>query len=437
MDEFLHRMKNDLEDEYELFENALQQERRQALRINTLYCDKERFLELSPWSLKKTPDCEEGYFLSQRGLWHHPYHHAGVFYLQDPSSMLPTIVLDPKPGEKVLDLCASPGGKTTQIAAKMKNKGILFSNEVVKSRIPSLLSSIERMGVRNSVVTNEKPDWYEKHFEKWFDRVLIDAPCSGEGMFRKSEQAIKDWSPEHVKSCAVRQKNILSSASACVRPGGILVYSTCTFSREENESVIESFLKENSEFELMPISLSMGKPSKIIPQLWRVYPHHGGEGQCMALLKRKGETEFYKKEKPLSGKKVELFVSLWDEIFESSPPSLWMNGSEGYILPEGLPKLPKGNIIRCGVYAGSLQKNRFVPSHHLFRSYIQTKPENTISLTLQDLDAIQNYLHGHELIFPNKSGYQSVRLDGFPLGFGKGANGKIKNHYPKGLREMI
>lgn len=439
MEIFLNRMKEFLKNDFEFFYDALQKEAVKGLRVNRLLCSLKKWEEIAPWSLQPIPGVEDGFYIEKKGAWHHPYHHAGVFYLQDPSAMMPVNMLDPQPGERILDLCASPGGKSSQIASQMRNQGILMANEMVPGRIPSLRSTIERMGIQNTVITNESPDWFSQHFRSWFDRILVDAPCSGEGMFRKNPQAVRDWSIEHVKSCAKRQAVILSHAAPCLRPGGTLVYSTCTFSPEENEEVVQAFLQSHPDFYLEPCAVKMGRESSILKGVWRIYPQHGGEGQCMAKFKRKDGLESGEgnKKKGASQKKISAFSAFWNEMYAQEPPPLWMKGENGYILPASMPVLPKGKVICCGVYAGKLHKNRWIPSHHLFRAFQKTRKDKTIPLSLaKEERLIRDYIRGREIALDTDGrGWRSVKIDGFPLGLGKASGGKIKNHYPKGLRE--
>jgi NOL1/NOP2/sun family putative RNA methylase len=236
---FLDRMKQMLEEEYPAFLNSYEDARYQALRINPSKTDTDRFTEETSFHLQPVPWEANGFYYEKEDQpGKHPYHEAGVYYIQEPSAMAPAAYLDAQPGEKVLDLCAAPGGKSTQIAAAMQGKGLLVSNEIHPARAKILSENIERMGIRNAMVTNESPQALASVFTEYFDRIMVDAPCSGEGMFRKNEQACDEWSPENVKTCAARQQEILSCAASMLRPGGRIVYSTCTFAPEENEGTI-------------------------------------------------------------------------------------------------------------------------------------------------------------------------------------------------------
>lgn len=416
-----------------------------GVRWNRLFCDKETFLKKFPFKVLQTDHCDEGFLLNEKrgDIGKSPYHHAGMYYLQEPSAMAPVVVLDPKPGERVLDLCAAPGGKSTQIAARMEGKGILVSNEIVKSRAQILISNIERMGVTNAVIVNTSPDTIAKTISYWFDKVLVDAPCSGEGMFRKNSKAIAEWTENSPKSCAVRQKEILNSAAKLVRIGGVLVYSTCTFSIEENEKQIFGFLKEHSDFELEDISIPIGTPSykqwlpefKEIEKCRRIFPFHGGEGHFIAKLRRiEGkENEF---SEASFNKSPHEFNSFWRETFCSEVPSkLLVKNDRVFILPQALPKKLIDISIRPGIFAGEVKKNRFIPAHHLSHANFEFKKSHRLFLSLNN-EEISHYLKGEQLecAMGLDDGYCGVFVDGFPLGFAKKSSLKIKNHYPKGLR---
>ena len=263
MNDFLLRMKSLLGDEFDEFLKFYNSDDFiKGLRVNTLKCSPEKLCSLLDFELKKTPFCDEGFYIPSdvKSIGNNPLHHAGAFYVQEPSATSAVTMLDVREGDYVLDLCAAPGGKSTQIGAKLNGTGLLWSNEIVRSRANILLSNIERMGISNAVVSNCRPDELCKRLENRFDRILVDAPCSGEGMFRKND-AEREWSIEHVKSCAARQLLILNSAKDALKNGGYMVYSTCTFSKEENEGVISRFLTENPDFELVDSGVTFGRPT--------------------------------------------------------------------------------------------------------------------------------------------------------------------------------
>ncbi|HHV96115.1 MAG TPA: NOL1/NOP2/sun family putative RNA methylase [Clostridiaceae bacterium] len=259
-EEFLNKMQRLLgKDEYEAFLASFDMPRYYGLRVNTLKISVEEFEKISPFNVERIPWTRDGFYYNKEDSpGKHPFYHAGLYYIQEPSAMLPATVLDAKPGERVLDLCAAPGGKTTQIAASMKGKGLLIANDVSFERLKALLKNLELCGVRNAIVTNEKPKRLSEKFKGFFDKILVDAPCSGEGMFRKDESTIRSWGKYTCKACASTQRNILEYADVMLKPGGRLVYSTCTFSPEENEGVIGSFLKKHKNYEVEEIPLTSG-----------------------------------------------------------------------------------------------------------------------------------------------------------------------------------
>ena len=294
--DFQIRMKKLLQDEYQDFLKTYEKKRLYGLRLNLLKTSRENFLEQMPFALTEILWTPDGFYYeeeSQPGK--HIFHEAGAYYIQEPSAMAVVEVLAPKPGEKILDLCAAPGGKSTQIAGKMSGEGLLVSNEIVPSRAKILSQNIERMGIANAVVCNETPERLAERFPLFFDRILVDAPCSGEGMFRKEETAIHEWSPENVKMCAKRQCSILEQAACMLRPGGTLVYSTCTFSPEENEGVISMFLREHDDFAIEESALErffapgradwVENPADSLVHTMRLWPHKiAGEGHFIAKL---------------------------------------------------------------------------------------------------------------------------------------------------------
>jgi NOL1/NOP2/fmu family ribosome biogenesis protein/23S rRNA U2552 (ribose-2'-O)-methylase RlmE/FtsJ len=334
--------------------------------------------------------------------------------------------LDPKPGMLVLDLCAAPGGKSGAVAARMKGRGILVSNETVPQRALTLSRTIERLGAVNTLVTNAHPELIAEEFSGLFDAVLVDAPCSGEGMFRKDETALKEWSAAHVKACSARQALILESASLSLKPGGVMVYSTCTFSYEENEGTVETFLKSHPEFELV--------------RTQRLYPHIiRGEGHFTAkLIKKDGSGVSAGKTRPYRARpcKEESYHSFIKEVFEGEPsgePVLLEDGRV-IIVPGGMPETNRIRTVSLGVEAGRVIKGRFEPSHTLALSSGNQKFRKFIELSGNETE-LSKYLRGETLDAPSgASGYYPVTYCGYALGWGKCAEGVLKNHLPKGLR---
>lgn len=423
---FLDRMKNQLGEEYADFLASLERPRAVALRFNPL---KGKLPEL-PFVGEPVPWEPMGYYYDPQtrpGL--HVYHEAGVYYLQEASAMAPVALLDPQPGERICDLCAAPGGKSTQIAGRMQGKGLLLSNEIHPARCKILSRNMERMGVANALITNEKPDRLAMRLPGFFDRVLVDAPCSGEGMFRKEEAAVTDWSPETVAMCARRQEDILEAAAKLLRPGGRLVYSTCTFSPEENEGVLEAFLGKHGEFEPERLEAPWFAPGPM--GSFRLWPHKLlGEGHFAAVLRKTGGEEG-----PESLQKGEQISKQW----------LCFAGSLGITLPEGkavsfgqtlywapmeLPELKCLRVLRPGLELGEGKQNRFEPAHALALWLGDCGQAEDYPW---DSPQIKVYLHG-DVLPSEKKGWCLIRSDGYGIGWGKGDGRMLKNHYPKGLR---
>ena len=424
---FLNRMKMQLQEEYPAFLASLERPRAVALRFNPL----KGAAPMLPFIKEPVPWESCGYYYdpqSRPGL--HPYHEAGVYYLQEASAMAPVTLLDPQPGEKICDLCAAPGGKSTQIAGKMQGEGFLLCNEFNAKRAKILSQNIERLGIANALVTNETPQNLADRYPGFFDRVLIDAPCSGEGMFRKEEAAITDWSPETVQMCAERQAQILEAGARLVRPGGRLVYSTCTFAPEENEGAIEGFLRDHPEFEPEEMDapwFAAGENGS-----FRLWPHKLlGEGHFAAVLRRTGvgvqdRQEALRKEKwPVA---VEAFLNEMRITLPSG--KLLQFGEHVYLAPPQMPDIQKLRVLRPGLALGVMKKDRFEPAHAL-ALWLKTAA-NTWDLGA-DTAQITAYLHGETLPAPVK-GWCLVTVDGYSVGWGKGDGNVLKNHYPKGLR---
>lgn len=437
---FLLRMRQMLNDEYAPFEEGLLQKPLRGVRVNTLKCPAERFLQKSPFPLEPSPFAPDSFYVpqNQEGLGTHPYHHAGVYYVQEPSASCAVTALEVRPGDRVLDLCAAPGGKSTQIAAALRGQGLLWSNEAVKSRTGALLSNLERIGAMNAVVSSAYPADLCGLLGGFFDKVLVDAPCSGEGMFRKEPAAVEHWSEANVTACAERQLSILHEAAGTLRPGGRMVYSTCTFSREENEEVVEAFLQAHPEFELADIRTAFGRPAfGTCEKARRIFPMDGGEGHfAAAFYKRDGGCEqpagyCYPSDFPGRAEAEQM----WKELFTGNligVPARF--GDTIYLLPKSLPKLPK-SVLRTGCAAFTVRKNRLEPCHQLYLA-AGTAPRSVLSLPLDDR-RVQAFLHGEEIEADGSlKGFTAVQADGFTLGFGKCSGGMLKNRYPKGLRNL-
>lgn len=424
-----------------------------ALRLNPLKGDSGRFLELTPFSLTPVPWEENGYYYEETDKpGRHPYHEAGVYYIQEASAMAPAAYLGAGPGEKILDLCAAPGGKSTQIAAAMKGQGILICNEIHPTRAKILSENIERMGIANAIVVNHSPDVLTEHFPGYFDRILVDAPCSGEGMFRKNEEACMEWSPENVHMCAERQDEILDHAAGMLRGGGRLVYSTCTFAPEENEGSISRFLKNHPEFTLLPVEklpgMSSGNPDWItdpadgIENTIRLWPHKlKGEGHFVAVLKKEGAegtgegTGRYGIQPGISEKECKEYLAFKKEYLKKDlKGSLLRFGEQLYLLPENAPSLNKLKVLRPGLHLGTIKKNRFEPAHALALFLRPEEVYKKADLTMEEGMA-EKYLSGQTFETQKPPGWYLITVDGYSMGWGKAANGMMKNHYPKGLRK--
>lgn len=442
--EFIREMKDMLGCEFDEFIKCFNQPHKRGVRINTLKFDIKNSDKLE-LPLEKCEFAPSGFYLNSndRGIGNSPWHHAGAFYLQEPSAMSAVTVLDPQPGEKILDMCAAPGGKSTQIAAALDGSGLIWSNEYVRKRAQILISNIERMGVRNCVVSNAHPDMIAQKLNGFFDRVLVDAPCSGEGMFRRDDVAVYDWTPEHSAACAVRQLAILESAAKCVRNGGIMVYSTCTFSFCENEGVIIDFLERRPEFSIENSGVSFGRAGfnrsdKFDLTLCRrIFPMDGGEGHFIAKLRKDGElcsnSCYSRFASPTDSEKSA--AVLFGQCFDCTPYGhIVQIGDCCYIIPEDMPDTHGLGVLRGGVLLGEIKRNRIEPSHTLFMAAHSGECRQIIFLEPNSVE-LAAFLHGEEIPVSDKlKGYAAVACDDTVTGFGKCSGGRLKNKYPKGLR---
>lgn len=449
-EKFLQRMKNLLNDDYQLFIDQYNLPPFKGLRINTIKCSPEKLQALLNVKLTPSPFSPLSYYIEGNvKLGNNPLHHCGAYYLQEPSASCAVSALNIQQGDKVLDLCAAPGGKSTQIATLLNGTGLIWSNEIVKKRAQILLSNIERMGIKNSVVSSLSPELLCPRLQGYFDKVLVDAPCSGEGMFRKDEQAISEWTEEHTKSCMERQLQILESAKICLKEGGTLVYSTCTFSPYENEMVISEFLKTNPDFKLVDClqdtNLNFGRKGIDMPQTRRIYPMDGGEGHFVAKLIKESEATGYTPNEPAENQKnikangniVKQAEELYGNIFKNSNcPTFSIVNDKIIIKPKETPILTGAGVIRSGVLFGEIKKNRIEPAHNLFTSGCMEDFNNVVDLDVNSPE-INSYLLGEEIsVNSNIKGYTAVCVNGMTLGFGKCSNGQLKNKYPKGLRKV-
>lgn len=442
--DFTKRMQEMLGEEYDAFLQSYENTNYQALRLNGLKGSSDNFFSRCKFSDKLSPVTwtKDGFYYPETlRPGKHPYHAAGVYYIQEPSAMMPAALLNPHPGEKVLDLCAAPGGKSTQIASAMQQQGILISNEIHPARASILSENIERMGIRNAIVTNETPQKLAEKFPFYFDRIMVDAPCSGEGMFRKNEEAVSQWSLENVQLCAKRQDEILDCATLMLRPGGTLVYSTCTFAPDENEGSISRFIARHPEYE--------------VTEQHRLWPHKiQGEGHFVAVLKKGGiplpdrNSNIASVPPKKKGKKsgtASLDITAAEEFLDSSlslnlSGRIEMFGSQVYLLPEQAPSLAGLRVLRAGLHLGTILKNRFEPSHALALTLHPEDAKKCVMLTSEkenDYQTACNYISGQTFSFSSDKGWYLICLDGYSLGWGKLSGNIMKNHYPKGLRKQL
>ena len=421
---YLARMRAQLGAEgYAAYLAAMALAPRRALRVNTLKSAPEELSQLLGAPLARCEGAADGFFLPE-GVQpgRHPAHLAGLFYMQEPSAQTPAQLLDVRPGEAALDLCAAPGGKAGQLAAALQNDGLLVANEVSPARAAVLRRTLERLGARCAVVTAMRPDALCAALPGAFDAVLVDAPCSGEGMFRRETQAVRDWSEAAVAACAARQRAILDSAAAALRPGGRLVYSTCTFSPEENEETVAHFLRAHPDFS--PVTMR------------RLYPHTSpGEGQFAALLVRGGGGAAQAVPPPSGRTPPPAFAAFCRAALAAAPdaPARLLPDGRVFLLPRRLPPhMERLRVLAAGVEAGEIKNGRFVPAHALFLAY--EKPMFRLAVEL-DGAPLAAFLAGEALpCAAPGAGYAAVCWRGHPLGFGKLAGGMLKNHLPKGLR---
>ncbi len=469
-EKFLERMQNMLGEEYPAFLESLSGKRYRALRLNPLKTRIQEGKEKLPFALSQVPWTKNGfYYEEEEQPGKHPYHEAGLYYIQEPSAMAPVPCLMEEPAsaaaipeqqedvsaaaipeqqekpatpERVLDLCAAPGGKSTQIAEYMRGCGMLITNEIHPQRAKILSENIERMGISNAIVLNETPESLSKRFIAFFDRILVDAPCSGEGMFRKNDNAGEEWSEENVALCAERQDGILDCAATMLKPGGRLVYSTCTFAPAEDEGSVSRFLEAHPDFYLE-------KEERLMPHKVK------GEGHFLAVLHREGgqlsSAATAGTEKSLALKDCKEFLDFAKEALTIPAEELTAGkillrfGEQLYLAPAETPSLRGLKVLRPGLHLGTVKKNRFEPSHALALFLKKEQVVNGINLA-GDGTAVRKYLEGQTLTIGEgcdvemenvslPKGWCLVCVDGYSLGWGKAAGAVLKNHYPKGLRK--
>lgn len=431
-EQYLARMKNMLGTEYEEYINRLNEKPKRGIRLNPLKTD---LIELPFLKTMPSPFAENGLILQEdfKGLGTTIEYVSGAYYVQEPSASSAVTVLAPKPGMKVLDLCAAPGSKSTQIAECLNHDGLLVCNEVNRERANVLLENIERHGAANVIVTNNDVSLLANEFEEFFDQVLCDAPCSGEGMFRKENEADIDWSLERVQFCAKRQALILESAYRCLKPGGTLVYSTCTFSKEENEDNIAAFLTKHGDMQLVPCDVHFGRPgiSTSFPTelTRRIYPMDGGEGHFIAKLKKVGSKDGTH---PIlkSDRLPKCAQEVFDDLFIKPYPYYLVKNNRVYGGTSPFYDTHHLHLLRNQVLLGEMKNNRFEPSHHLFMSAWTDFKKKCL---LSDEEATR-YLHGEQIAHPNPKGFTAIDAHGFVIGGAKSDGKNLKNRYPKKYR---
>jgi len=445
---FVEKMKTLLGPEWEDLQAAWEAPLYQGIRVNTLKIEVKEFLDRCPFALEPVPWTQDGFYYSpEERPAKYPYHQAGLYYLQEPSAMAPAACLGVEPGERILDLCAAPGGKSTQLAAASLGRGVLVSNDNSSERVKALVRNIERWGAVNCIVTNETPERLERYFPAFFDKILVDAPCSGEGMFRKNERAAKSWNSYNSSICSGMQKDILGQAASMLRPGGQLLYSTCTFAPEENEDVLADFLRGHPEFVLKPLPAfpgwESGRPDWAASQpqesrladTRRLWPHKiRGEGHFLALLAKRGENNLPDAAAPSNAALHPAWIDFMAENLSQPLPGPFVQQDQFlYQVPPEVPSLKGLKVPRPGWFLGTLKNNRFEPSQALALGLRQQDVQRYVSFPREDF-RLDKYLKGETLLVDGCKGWTLVCVEEFPLGWAKQTGEMLKNYYPAGWR---
>lgn len=458
-EKFENKMKELLQDEYDDYLQCYDEPRYYGLRVNTNKISVEDFLKIAPWPLTPVPWIPNGFYYDGDKIQpsKHPYYFAGLYYLQEPSAMTPASRIPVKPGERVLDVCAAPGGKATELGAKLKGEGVLIANDISNSRARGLLKNLELFGIGNMMVISEEPGKLVEYFPEYFDKILIDAPCSGEGMFRKDKKMVKAWEEHGPEFFSKLQRSIITQAAAMLKPGGMILYSTCTFDPLENEKTVEYLLETCPEFKICEMEgyegFCEGIPkyvedhSEEYRKTVRIFPHKmQGEGHYLALVKKGDDNTERKNEKtakPKSGAKKlpeELEQFLKELAWDVDKSRLDIREERVYYMPENLPMLKGVRFLRSGLLLGEVKKNRFEPSQALAMCLKKEEYPRILDLPVSD-DRVIKYLKGETLDVEDitsrkEKGWYLVCVDGYPLGFGKLANQTLKNKYLPGWRWM-
>lgn len=452
-EEYLNRMRDLLgEEEFSAYLKSFDEERLYGLRVNTAKVTPEAFPELVSWDLKPVAWIPNGfYYEGTERPAKDPYYYAGLYYLQEPSAMTPAMLLPVEPGDRVLDLCGAPGGKSTELGVKLAGKGVLISNDISNSRAKALLKNLELWGISNICVTSETPDKLADVFGPWFDKILIDAPCSGEGMFRKDDDMVKSYEERGPEYYSEIQKEITDQAVRMLAPGGLLLYSTCTFSRCEDEEIIFHILENHQEMELIRLPLFEGASGGIgLDGCIRLFPHKiKGEGHFISLLRKNGggaqrtaagireRSRMEPQGKKASALPTELtdFLALMNREFDGS--RIMIKNDSVYYLPENFVPAKELRYLRTGLLLGELKNKRFEPGQALAMTLHAEEFRQTISWKKED-DRVIRYLKGETIsLTPEEGpvkGWCLVCVDGYPLGFAKGTGMALKNKYYPGWR---
>lgn len=434
--DFIERMKSYLGDEFDLFLKSFDDENIRAFNVNNKYISSSDFRSIFNYEIKEIPYLDSSYYLLEKEakMGFHPLHHAGAFYMQDPGAMMPINSVDIPSDALVLDLCSAPGGKAIQMALKLHN-GAIISNEIDSQRARILYSNIERMGLDNVVVTNNKPSDFLPYFTGCFDAVIVDAPCSGEGMFRKYSNAISEWSLDNVRLCADRDKEILDVASKLLKKDGVLIYSTCTYAREENEDMVE-YLINNYSFKSLDINKSLKEylHEGFLPNTYRFYPHiANGEGQFLSVLKKCDGDLSNNLRVVKKYDKVNEFVDFCNKYMTKSITNIIRKNNDLYycVLPFELNGL---RVLNYGVKLGEVFNKRFIPNHNFFKAF-SSSFKSKLELDYND-PLVLKYLHGEQIEADVIDGFGVLFINGIPLGGYKASRGVLNNYYPKGLRNF-
>lgn len=452
---YQNAMKELLKDDFDAYMESFNDSRLYGLRINTLKITPEEFLKISPFKLKPVPWIENGFYFSEEDKpAKHPYYFAGLYYIQEPSAMTPANVLPVEDGDAVFDMCAAPGGKSTEIGAKLNHTGILITNDISNSRAKALLKNVEVTGIPNLCVLSEDPKKIAGRFTSFFDKVLIDAPCSGEGMFRKDNKLIKSWEKNGPEVYSKIQRDIILNGADMLKPGGKMLYSTCTFSLLEDEETVKYLLNERPEMKLIDIKHFDGftkgfvKDDKMaemhMEKTIRIFPHKmQGEGHFVALFEKDKDADctYYPERKPFNTKISDEFSEfLKHTTYPIDKSDISIRDDKVYVIPKKMPEITGLRVMRGGLLMGELKKNRFEPSQAFAMVLKKSQYDNCLDLPVDD-DRVIRYLKGETIDIQQfsdviQNGWVLVCVDGYPLGWGKANGVQLKNKYLAGWRWM-